>query len=129
GHPNVVWSSIQPASTGGNAAARLRGTLVTLAAAARSSGGTTAITYDCRAGTSMLETHMRKSRHATAAVAFGITPVRAKRKLAGRCVKTIVSMRPIRAASRVETSCENAAHRLATKKIWPAVATDSPKRL
>ncbi|MSQ29095.1 MAG: hypothetical protein EXR68_01190 [Dehalococcoidia bacterium] len=44
GQPNEVASNIAPAMSGANAAARLRGTLVTLAAAARSSGGTTAIT-------------------------------------------------------------------------------------
>ena len=44
GHPNELWSSIQPANSGGTAAARLRGTWVTLAAAARSAGVTTAIT-------------------------------------------------------------------------------------
>src|SRR5262249_145487 len=130
GQPKLEWTSIQPASTGGNAAASERGTFVTLAAAARSSGGTTAITYDCRAGTSMFETHMRRRRHATAAAAFGITPATmSRRRVGGRCVYPIVSMRPMRAASRDETSCENAAHRLATKKICPAVATDKPNRL
>src|ERR1700683_4159320 len=44
GHPNDVTSSSIPAGIGAAAVARLRGTLVTLAAAARSSGGTTAIT-------------------------------------------------------------------------------------
>ena len=36
GHPNLEWSSIHPAAIGGSAEAKLRGTLVTLAAAARS---------------------------------------------------------------------------------------------
>jgi hypothetical protein len=44
GHPNVDRSSIHPAARGGSAEARLRGTLVTLAAAARSAGVTTDIT-------------------------------------------------------------------------------------
>src|ERR1700693_421336 len=44
GHPNEVTSSIMPAGIGAAALARLRGTLVTLAAAARSSGGTNVIT-------------------------------------------------------------------------------------
>ena len=39
-----VLQAAAPASSGASAVARLRGTLVTLAAAARSSGGTTAIT-------------------------------------------------------------------------------------
>ena len=44
GQPNVEWVRSTPARSGVAAEARLRGTLVTLAAAARSSGGTTAIT-------------------------------------------------------------------------------------
>ncbi len=40
GHPKLVWLSEKPPSAGANAAARLRGTFVMLAAAARSSGGT-----------------------------------------------------------------------------------------
>jgi len=44
GHPKDDACSIAPANSGANAAARLLGTFVTLAAAARSSGGTTAIT-------------------------------------------------------------------------------------
>jgi hypothetical protein len=44
GQPNVDSLSIHPAAIGGNADARLRGTFVTLAAAGRSSGVTTAIT-------------------------------------------------------------------------------------
>ena len=46
GHPNVVAFNSAPASNGVVADARLRGTFVTLAAAARSSGVTTAITRD-----------------------------------------------------------------------------------
>ena len=60
------WPSIHPAAIGGSAAARLRGTLVTLAAAGRSSGVTTAITYEVRAGTSICDSAARHSRHATA---------------------------------------------------------------
>ena len=59
GHPKLVCASIQPARSGGSALARLRGTLVTLAAAARSSGSTTAITYDVRAGTSICDSSAR----------------------------------------------------------------------
>ena len=44
GQPNVLAFNNAPASNGVVADARLRGTLVTLAAAARSSGVTTAIT-------------------------------------------------------------------------------------
>ena len=44
GQPKDDRFSIAPAGNGANADARLRGTFVTVAAAARSSGGTTAIT-------------------------------------------------------------------------------------
>lgn len=44
GQPKFERSSIQPAAIGGSAEAKLRGTLVTLAAAARSAGVTTDIT-------------------------------------------------------------------------------------
>ena len=50
-----------PASAGLAAAARLRGTDVTLAAAARSSGATTAMTYEVRVGTSIWESALRTS--------------------------------------------------------------------
>ena len=44
GQPKEDQLSRTPASRGASAAARLRGTLVTLAAAGRYAGGTTAIT-------------------------------------------------------------------------------------
>jgi hypothetical protein len=44
GQPKLETASSAPASDGESPPARLRGTLVTLAAAARSSGGTTDIT-------------------------------------------------------------------------------------
>jgi hypothetical protein len=59
---------------------------VTLDAAARSSGGTTAITYACRAGTSICDTAIRSSRQAIASGAVGITPARIKNTFAGKCV-------------------------------------------
>ena len=73
GHPKFERSSIHPAAIGGIAEARLRGTLVTLAAAARSAGVTTDITYALRTGTSMLDTRLRAIRQATASGAFGIS--------------------------------------------------------
>src|SRR5271166_6132205 len=81
GHPNEVTSSIMPAGTGAAALARLRGTLVTLAAAARSSGGTTAITYDWRAGTSIDDIAARSSRNTIARGAFGISAARIRNAL------------------------------------------------
>src|SRR3954470_20884303 len=77
----------------------------------------------------MFDRHMRRSKQATATLALGTTPAAISSRFAGRCVNTIVSMRPMRAASRDDTSCENAAQMPATKKICPAVVTEKPKRL
>src|SRR5271166_4871268 len=86
GQPKVDTSSMIPPGTGARAAARLRGTLVTLAAIARSSVGTIAITYDCRAGTSICDNDDRKSRKAIASVVFGISALRIRKALEGRWV-------------------------------------------
>ena len=71
GHPKLVRSSRRPASAGVDALARLRGTFVTLAAAARSSGSTTRMTSACRAGTSSCDSVARKSRNVMASGALG----------------------------------------------------------
>src|SRR6187431_1698984 len=108
GQPNVDSLSIQPAAIGGSADARLRGTLVTLAAAGRSSGVTTAITYELRAGTSICDRNDLHSRQVTARAAVGMNAVRISRPLAGRWVNTIVRTSPMREAMRTATRAENA---------------------
>ena len=128
GHPKLLRLSIHPAAIGGSAPARLRGTFVTLAAAGRSSGETTAITYDVRAGTSICESADRPSRHATASGAFGMNAVRMRRPFAGRWVNTIVRTRPIRPARRTAASWEKAANNPAQKKTAPLTASDKPNR-
>ena len=72
---------------------------VTREAAARSSGGPSAITNAWRAGTSICETDAEQ-QHAMASGAVGTKPARIRNRFAGRCVNTIVRMRPIRAATR-----------------------------
>src|SRR5215469_13698618 len=129
GQPKVEESSNIPVPSGERAEKRLRGTLVTPAAAPRSSGGTTAITYDWRAGTSIEETDARRRRNRIASCTFGISAARISNPLDGRCVNTIVLIRPKRAASRAETNCENDPSRPTTKKNVPAAATDMLKRL
>src|SRR4051812_48445431 len=122
GQPKLDRVSIAPARSGERAAARLRGTLVTLAAAARSSGGTMAITYDWRAGTSIEDTHMRRRTQPTASGAVGMKAARIRSALEGRCVYTIVLMSPILAARRADASCDAAVRSPAAKKMAPAVS-------
>ena len=59
GKPVKEVVSSAPAKAGLNDDARLRGTAVTLAAAGRSGGVTTAMTYDVRVGTSICESAER----------------------------------------------------------------------
>ena len=101
---------------------------MTLEAAARSSRGTMAITYAWRAGTSIEDSDMRRSRKRTASGAVGMSPASSRNTLAGRCVNTIVRTWPMRAASRAATNCDNAASRPAAKKIAPATWTGSANR-
>src|SRR5216683_2634541 len=128
GHPEEEASNIIPAGIGARAAARLRGTFVTLAAAARSSGGTTAITYDWRAGTSICDSDDRNSRKTSVSLALGIMAASIRKALDGRCVYTIVLIRPIRAARATDTNCDNDPRRPAAKKKTPAAWTDMLKR-
>src|SRR5712691_175533 len=86
GQPKVDRSSIRPDGMGPKAAARLLGTLVTLAAVTRSSGGTIAITYDCRAGTSICDNDDLSSRKTMVSAAFGISAASSSKPFDGRCV-------------------------------------------
>ena len=121
GHPKDEASSIMPQGIGARAVARLRGTLVTLAAAARSSGGTIAITYDCLAGTSICDRDNRKSRNTIVSVAFGMSAARMRSTFDGKCVYAIVLIRPIRAARADDTNCDREPRRPAAKKRRVAV--------
>src|SRR5207247_8163971 len=118
--PNEERSRRMPVKSGGIAAARLRGTLVTLEAAMRSSGGTRDMTYACLAGTSICDIEARRRRKATARGALGTTPAASRKRLAGRWVQTIVGTRPMRAAGLPERNCEGAATIPAPRTIDPA---------
>ena len=72
GHPNPETLNSQPANDGLAAAASERGTFVTLAAAGRSSGVTTAITYEVRAGTSIDESVLRNNSIRIASGSVGL---------------------------------------------------------
>src|SRR5256885_16329238 len=82
------------------AAPVVRAIPVTPAAADRSSGSTTAITYDWRVGTSIWLRLNRRSRTVIARARFGINGTRIRKTFEGRWVKTIVLTRPNRAAIR-----------------------------
>src|SRR5690349_4561884 len=100
GHPKEDMLSRYPARNGPAADARLRGTVVMLAAAARSSGGTIAITYELRVGTSICERGLLASSKATAQLNEGMKGIRIKSRFAGRCVNTMVFTKPKRSAIR-----------------------------
>ena len=124
GHPKAVVLSSEPAIRGLIAVARLFGTAVMLAAAGRSAGVTTAITYEVRAGTSICASALRINRHAIARSRFGMNGARIRKTLAGRCVNTIVLIRPMRFARIGANNWENAESNPLQKKIVPAVETE-----
>src|SRR6185295_6009128 len=92
---------------------------VTPAAADRSPGSTTAMTYDWRVGTSIWLRLKRRSRTAIASPRFGMSGTRIRSRFDGRWVKTIVFTSPKRAANRDAESDDTAASRFAAKKIPP----------
>src|SRR5215475_12122492 len=100
GKPENAVENSAPASAGLRDDARLRGTAVTLAAAGRSSGVTTAITYDVRVGTSICESAERTSSSASTAARLGTNAATITQTLDGMWVNTIVLTRPKRFASR-----------------------------
>lgn len=102
----------------------LRGTIVILAAAGRSSGVTTAITYEFRGAISMCEKSARTRSNPRASQTFGINGTRMTAIWAGTWVKTIVSIIPMRSASQADARIEKAESRLVQKKIRPVVVTD-----
>ena len=79
-------------------------------------------------GTSIWLIENRARRTATASGSVGMNGTRISRTFEGRCVNTIVSMRPIRAAIRPATSAETPARRLAAKRTAPISAGSAPKR-
>src|SRR6516162_7919313 len=127
GHPKLESPSKQPARTGLAAPARLRGAAVTLAAAGRSDGVTTAMTYDVRAGTSIWERVLFISSSAIAISSVGAKGTSIKQTFDGRCVKTIVFTRPMRRASRTAIGYEKAERRPDQKNKEPAAVSDNPK--
>src|SRR5689334_7122164 len=95
GKPRNEVVSMTPESAGLSDDARLRGTAVTLAAAGRSGGVTTAMTYELRVGTSICDSADRTKSKASAIVRSGDSAARIRQMLEGMCVNTIVLTRPI----------------------------------
>src|SRR5258708_25044049 len=93
----------QPAIIGLAADARLRGTAVMLAAAARSGGVTIAMTYEVRVGTSIWDSAARTSSNAMTVPRSPVNGTRMTQILDGICVNTMVLTRPIRLAMRAAT--------------------------
>src|SRR5262249_15008555 len=87
-----------PAIVGLMAAARLRGTEVTLAAAGRSAGVTTAITKDVRVGTSICDNRLRTASRPMTTGRLFTNGIATRQKLAGRWVNTMVLTSPKRRA-------------------------------
>jgi hypothetical protein len=83
GQPNAELVRSAPANIGPSADAKLRGTAVTLAAAARSSGETTDITKEVRVGTSICESALRISSRVKVHCRSGAKGARARHRLAG----------------------------------------------
>src|SRR5258707_3840353 len=103
GNPVKDVVSRAPAKAGLSDDARLRGTAVTLAAAGRSGGVTTAITYEVRVGTSICESAERTSNSPSTTRRLVENAARIRQRLEGMCVKTMVFTRPKRFASRAAT--------------------------
>src|SRR5215471_14376308 len=103
--------------------ARLRGTEVTLAAAGRSGGVTTAMTYEVRVGTSICDNALRTSSSPITTARLETKGITRRQMFAGRCVNTIVLTRPKRRATRTATKKDAAVRRLVQKKMVDATDT------
>src|SRR6266851_3310340 len=121
-------ANISPTSSGAIEAPIVRAMLAIPAAADRSSGGTTAIKYDCLVGTSIWLMLKRRNRIETASGSVGISGTRMRRMFEGRWVKTIVFTNPNRDANRDASKADTPANTFAPKKIAPSVDGLAPNR-
>src|SRR4051812_18569214 len=119
-------ANMAPVIDGLIAEARLRGTEVKLAAAGRSAGVTTLITNAPRAGTSICDSRLLASRHASTVSTLDASAAPMRNKLDGICVNTIVLTMPMRRASGPAASWEQADRRPVQKKKAPADASVMP---
>src|SRR6266542_1057788 len=103
GRPENGVANKAPARAGLMDDARLRGTAVTLAAAVRSAGVTTAITYEVRVGTSIWASAARTSSRPSTIGRLGENAASTRQRLDGMWVNTMVLTSPKRRASRTAT--------------------------
>src|SRR5664279_6662911 len=101
---------------------------VTPAAAERSAGGTSAIVYAWRVGTSIWEMLKRKSRTAMASGRLGMSGTKNRSTLEGKWVTTMVASSPIRRATHDAVSADSPARTFAPKKMAPSTLGETPKR-
>lgn len=73
------------------------------------------------------ESAKRNIRNNNASGSVGISGTRIRKMFDGRCVNTMVLIKPMRRASRGAASCENALSTPVQKKMVPAVTIESPK--
>src|SRR4029450_6672599 len=106
--PKLETPSKYPATSGLIDDARLRGTDVMLAAAARSPGETIAITYELRVGTSICDNALRTRSRTMTQPRSGTNGTNISSRLDGRCVNTIVLTSPSRWALGKAARCGNA---------------------
>src|SRR5258708_7004157 len=119
---SVGRANIIPAKKGAKAAPVVRATPTMPAAADRSCGGTTAIVYDWRVGTSIWLILNRRNNTEIANDSVGIRGIRMRRTFDGKCVKTIVLTRPKRDARPDARSAETPEIKFAMKKIRPRLS-------
>src|SRR5262249_36766975 len=97
-----------PATDDEAAQQRLRVRLVTPLAYVRSCGPTTAATYDCRVGTSISTRASRRRNKATAHRAEDTNEAAIRKRLDGRCVNTMVLIKPKCLANQAAPRWESA---------------------
>src|SRR5687768_188392 len=129
GPAKATYCMTRPATDGPIAQAVLRVTFVTPLANVRSDGWTTAMTYDCRVGTSISTNASRARKTAAASGADGDAGAAIRKRLEGRCVQTIVFSKPMRRASHAATRCETAFNTRAAKNSTARADSEVPYRL
>ena len=97
-------------------------------APARSAGGTMETTNACRAGTSICERLKRASNSPIAQGSEGLSGTSSRKRLLGTWVKTMVRIKPIRLASRPESSYEAACSSAMPAKAGPRTLAPAPNR-
>src|ERR1044071_569959 len=128
GAANATCCIKTPATAEAAAHAPFLTRLVTPAANVRSSGCTTAATYDCRVGTSISTSDSRSRNNTIAHRGEGMNAAAIRNMLEGRWVKTMVLISPIRRASHAAPRCESAFNTWTVKNNRASWLSAMPKR-